>query len=173
MIHRIGVLLLVLSVVRLGQPFLSNGNSAPTTDRVGFPDGYEQNYTVLRSFVKEKQQQLVTVYGNRLAASVTDTRQLPYPFGSILVMETADLLKSGKDNKGKILGLHVMRREPGFGEAYGKNRTGEWEYVEYRADKNYITAPQSSSVCAECHVKAGPNRDFVYRGRFGSSRASP
>jgi hypothetical protein len=87
MIHRFGVLLLVLSVVRLGQPFLSDGNSAPTTDRVGFPEGYEQNYTVLRSFVKEKQQQLVTVYGNRLAASVTDTRQLPYPFGSILVMD--------------------------------------------------------------------------------------
>jgi len=121
---------------------------------------------VLRSFVKEKQKQLVTVYGNRLAASVTDTR-LPYPFGSILVMETKDLLKSGKDNKGKILGLHVIRREPGFGEAYGKNRTGEWEYVEYRADKDYITAPQRSSVCAECHVKAGPDRDFVYRGRFG------
>ena len=154
MIHRIGVLLLILSVARLGQPFLSDGNSAPTTDRVSFPEGYKKDYTVLRSFVKEKQQQLVTVYGNRLATSVTETRQLPYPFGSILVMETADLLKPGEKNKGKILGLHVMRREPGFGAAYGKNRTGEWEYVEYRSDKSYITAPQSSSVCAECHVKA-------------------
>ena len=85
MVHRIGVLLLVLSLVKLAQPLLSDGNSAPTKDRVGFPDGYEQGYTVLRSFVKEKQQQLVTVYGNRLAASVTETRQLPYPFGSILV----------------------------------------------------------------------------------------
>ena len=79
--------LLVLSLVRLAQPFLSDGNSAPTTDRVGFPEGYEQNYTVVRSFVKEKQQRLVTIYGNRLAASVTETRQLPYPFGSVLVME--------------------------------------------------------------------------------------
>jgi Cytochrome P460 len=169
MVHRIGVLLLVLSLVKLAQPLLSDDNSAPTTDRVGFPDGYEQSYTVLRSFVKEKQQQLVTVYGNRLAASVTEIRQLPYPFGSILVMETADLLKSGKKNKGKVLGLHVMRREPGFGASYGKNRTGEWEYVEYRADKSYITPPQSSSVCAECHVKAGLDRDFVYRGRFGET----
>jgi hypothetical protein len=167
MVHRISVLLLVLGLVKLAQPLLSDNNSAPTTDRVGFPDGYEQSYTVLRSFVKEKQQQLVTVYGNRLAASVTETWQLPYPFGSVLVMETADLLKSAKQNKGKVLGLHVMRREPGFGTAYGKNRTGEWEYVEYRADKSYITAPPSSSVCAECHVKAGPDRDFVYRGRFG------
>jgi len=167
MVQRIGALLLVLSLMRLAQPFLSDGNPAPTTDRVGFPAGYERSYKVLRSFVKEKQQQLVTVYGNGLAASVTETRQLPYPFGSVLGMETAELMKSGKRNKGKILGLHVMRREPGFGTAYGKNRTGEWEYVEYRADKSYITAPQSSSVCAECHLKAGPDRDFVYRGRFG------
>jgi len=167
MVHRFGALLLALILARVAQPMLSDGNAAPTRDRVGFPNGYQQSYTVLRSFVKEKQQQLVTVYGNRLAASVTETRQLPYPFGSVLVMETADLLKSGKKNKGKILGLHVMRREPGFGAAYGKNRTGEWEYVEYRADKSYITAPQSSSVCAECHVKAGPDRDFVYHGRFG------
>ena len=166
MVYRFGALLLALSLMRLAQPLLSDGNSAPTTDRVGFPDGYEQSYTVLRSFVKEKQQQLVTVYGNKLAASVTETRQLPYPFGSILVMETAALQESDKKNKGKILGLHVMRREPGFGAAYGKNRTGEWEYVEYRADKSYMTAPQSSSACAECHVKAGPDRDFVYRGRF-------
>ena len=166
MVYRFGALLLALSLMRLAQPLLSDGNSAPTTDRVGFPDGYERSYTVLRNFVKEKQQQLVTVYGNKLAASVTETRQLPYPFGSILVMETAVLQESDKKNKGKILGLHVMRREPGFGTAYGKNRTGEWEYVEYRADKSYITAPQSSSTCAECHVKAGPDRDFVYRGRF-------
>ena len=65
-----------------------------------------------------------------------------------------------------MLGLHVMRREQGFGESYGKNRTGEWEYVEYRADETYITPPQKSFACAECHVKAGRERDFVYRGRL-------
>ena len=72
----------------------------------------------------------------------------------------------GNFRKDQVLGLHVMRREKGFGEAYGKNRTGEWEYVEYRADGSYITPPQKSSSCAECHVKAGRERDFVYRGRF-------
>ena len=41
-----------------------------------------------------------------------------------------------------------MRREKGFGEAYGKNRTGEWEYVEYRADGTYITPPRKSFACA-------------------------
>ena len=71
-----------------------------------------------------------------------------------------------------MLGLHVMRREQGFGEAYGKNRTGEWEYVEYRADETYITPPQKSFACAECHVKAGRERDFVYRGGFPPTRPS-
>ena len=56
----------------------------------------------------------------------------------------------------KIAGLHVMRREKDFGKAYGKNRTGEWEYVEYRADGSYITPPKRSFACAECHMKAGP-----------------
>ena len=163
MICRFGTLLLALT---LAQPLLSEGDSPPTKDRVGFPEGYQQNYMVLRTFVKDKQQQLVTVYGNSLAASVTETPQLPYPYGSILVMETATLLNSSEKRKGKIVGLHVMRREPGFGAAYGKNRTGDWEYVEYRADKSYITPPQGASVCAECHVKAGSARDFVYRGRF-------
>ena len=169
MVHRLGALLLALILARVAQPMLSDGNPAPTKDRVGFPKGYQQSYTVLRSFVKEKQQQLVTIYGNQLAASVTETRQLPYPYGSILVMETANMTKSDKKSKGQIVGLHVMRREPGFGKSYDKNRTGEWEYVEYRTDKTYITPPQSSSVCAECHVKAGSARDFVYRGRFPES----
>jgi len=66
----------------------------------------------------------------------------------------------------QVTGLHVMRREKGFGEAYGKNRAGEWEYVEYRPDGSYQTPPQKSGSCAECHVKAGQQRDFVYRGRL-------
>jgi hypothetical protein len=169
MVHRFGALLVALILAIVAQLGFSDGSPVPAKDRVGFPEGYQQSYSVLRSFVKEKQQQLVTVYGNQLAASVTETRQLPYPYGSILVMETASFLKSEKKSKGKIVGLHVMRREQGFGEGYDKNRTGEWEYVEYRADKSYITPPQSSSVCAECHVKAGSARDFVYRGRFAEN----
>jgi hypothetical protein len=81
--------------------------------------------------------------------------------------------KSLLDAKGhyradQVVGLHVMRREKDFGEAYGKNRTGEWEYVEYRADGTYITSPHRSFACAECHLKAGRERDFVYRGRLAA-----
>ena len=150
--------------------------SAPTVDRVGFPQSYAEKFTVLRTVNKAKEQKLVTVYGNELAASVTNAMQLPYPYGSVIVMETASISKDaqgqplldeqGKVRKDKVVGLHVMRRGKDFGEAYGKNRTAEWEYVEYGADGRYLTPPQKTASCAECHLKAGPKRDFVYRGRL-------
>src|SRR5262249_21220262 len=145
--------------------------SAPIVDRVGFPEGYQQKFQVLRTFNKKEQQQVVTIYGNDLAASITRTNDLPYPYGSVIVMETANALKDsdGKpvaDDKGiyrkdKAVGLHLMRREKGFGEAYGENRAGDWEFVEYRPDKSYITPPEKSFTCAQCHIKAGKERDFV------------
>jgi chitinase len=151
-------------------------STAPHEDRVGFPEDYAKNFDVLRTVERTEKQQVVTIFGNDRAASVRDVSSLPYPYGSIIVMETAGALKdaqgkprldeSGHLRKGDVMGLHVMRREKGFGEAYGQNRTGEWEYVEYRADHTYITPPQKSFACAECHVKAGSDRDFVYRGRF-------
>src|SRR5262249_16001377 len=136
--------------------------------------GYGQTFIVLRTVNKSMEHKVVTVYGNALAASVTNRAQLPYPYGSVLVMETASILLDSQGQpvldakravrKKDVTGLHVSRRGPGFGEAYGKNRAGEWEYVEYKPDGTYITSPQKSSSCAECHVKAGAKRDFVYKG---------
>jgi len=156
----------------------SNDSPAPATDRVGLPKDYQRNFQVLRAFNKAEQQQVVTVFGNDRAASIKSISDVPYPYGSIIVMETSNALKDphGKplsDEKGiyrkdNVVGLHVMRREKNFGEAYAQNRTGEWEYVEYRADGTYITPPEKSFACAKCHVKAGPKRDFVYRGKFSS-----
>ena len=150
---------------------------APSTDRVGFPADYAKSYEVMRTFPREEGKKFVTVYGNRAAASVTNRTQLPYPNGSILVMETASTAKDAasqpaKDPTGnlvkeKVLGLHVMRREKDFGVAYAAKRSGEWEFVEYRADGSYLTPPEKSATCAECHIKAGAERDFVYHGRFG------
>jgi hypothetical protein len=148
---------------------------APAADRVGFPKGYAERFTVLRTVNKPAEHKVVTVYGNAAAASVTNRTQLPYPYGSVLVMETATVLldtqrqpldPKGAVRKKEITGLHVSRREQGFGEAYGRNRAGEWEYVEYKPDGSYKTPPQKSSTCAECHVKAGAQRDFVYQGRL-------
>jgi hypothetical protein len=150
--------------------------SAHETDRVGFPQDYAKAFTVLRTFERPEKQQVVTIFGNDRAASVRTTQELPYPYGSVIVMETAGALTdeqrkarigdSSPLRNGAVVGLHVMRREKGFGEAYGINRTGEWEYAEYRPDGTYITPPAKSFSCAECHVKAGSDRDFVYRGRL-------
>lgn len=153
--------------------------AAPAVDRVGFPTGYAKNFTVLRTNLDLAHAKQVTIYGNAQAASVSDIAALPYPNGSVIVMETASLKKEadGKvltDAHGKylqdiVLGLHVMRREAGFGEAYGANRSGEWEYVEYRADGSFITPPQKSAACSECHVKAGREKDYVFKARFAES----
>jgi Cytochrome P460 len=149
---------------------------APTTDRVGFPKDYAESFVVLRTIPRDDGKKLVTVYGNRAAASVTNLVQLPYPNGSVLVMETSSTVKgaagqpardaAGKLQKEKVLGLHVMRREKDFGIAYAEKRSGEWEFVEYRADGSYLTSPEKSATCAECHIKAGAEKDFVYHGRF-------
>ncbi|MBI1839725.1 MAG: cytochrome P460 family protein [Verrucomicrobia bacterium] len=154
---------------------------APTSDRVGFPKAYAETFQVLRTVNKEKELKMVTVYGNGPAASVTNAAQLPYPYGSIIVMETAGVVtnalgkplldKEGRLRKGPVAGLHVMRREKDFGAAYGSNRTAEWEYVEYSADGRHLTPPQKSAACAECHVKAGAKLDYVYRGRLRTTPA--
>jgi hypothetical protein len=65
---------------------------APSVDRVGFPKAYQAKYQVLRTVNKKEEQKVVTVYGNPLAASITNAIQLPYPKGSIIVMETASAL---------------------------------------------------------------------------------
>jgi hypothetical protein len=151
---------------------------AAAVDRVGFPKDYATKYHVLRAINKPAEKKVVRVFGNDLAASVTNAAQRPYPYGSIIVMETATARKDAQDKvmvdkKGnfqteKVLGIHVMRREKGFGESYGTNRSGEWEYVEYRSDGSWKTPPEKSTSCAKCHIQAGSERDFVYHGSFGS-----
>ena len=126
--------------------------AAVPADRVGFPEGYRDKLSLLRTV--EKAGEVKTIYGNDRAASAFAAPPRTFPYGSVLVMETR--------KQGQVAGLHVMRKERGFGEAYGPNRTGEWEYVEYHPDRSYMTPPEKSSVCAACHLKAGAGKDFVY-----------
>lgn len=152
---------------------------APTVDRVGFPTNYTRGFAVLRRVVRKDEGKIVTVYGNPAAASVTNATQLPYPYGSILVMESATIAKTpenqprldahGDPVPGTVTGLHVMRREKDFGSAYATNRTAEWEYVEYRPDGSHLTPPEKSGACAACHVKAGPAKDYVYQARLAAA----
>ncbi len=53
-----------------------------------------------------------------------------------------------------------------FPELTHVRRISECEFVEYRADGSYITQPQKSASCAECHTKAGAEKDDVYKGRL-------
>ncbi len=174
------VVALAASLVSAAEPEKASSPApAPTTDRIGFPKGYQDNFQVLRTVVRAEKQQVVTVYGNTQAASVTNAAQLPYPYGSVIVMETSNARKDAQgkpitDDKGRLVrgevaGLHVMRREKDFGAAYLQNRSGEWEYVEYRPDGTYITPPAKSASCSACHVKAGPQKDYVYKARLAAS----
>jgi len=145
--------------------------SAPTADRVGFPKDYQSTWKKLRTVEDKDGKTVKFVYANSAAAS---RETGAYPYGSVLIIETWSTARdeqnkplrdeAGHFRKDQVTGLHVMRKEPGFGEAYRENRTGEWEYVEYRPDGSYITAPAASAKCASCHLKAGAVKDFVFGG---------
>jgi Cytochrome P460 len=152
-------------------PACSEDPPAPAVDRVGFPKDYQNAFRRLRSSEKADAKTVVIVYGN-VAAARHDGN---YPYGSVIVMETSSTLQDGAKKvlldeaghfrKHQVTGLHVMRKERGFGEAYRENRTGEWEYAEYRPDGSYITPPAASAKCASCHLKAGAAKDFVFGGQ--------
>ncbi len=147
------------------------------TDRVGFPADY-RSYAVLRSVNVTRLSQLGTIYGNAGAASIHDVGALPYPNGSVIVMEWATPRKAadgtpltaadGLWQKGDVVRIDVMRREAGFGTAYGDKRAGEWEFASYRPDGTPFEPAIDAAACAACHAKPGVARDFVFRGRFPS-----
>ena len=153
-------------------PVRSEDPPAPAVDRVGFPKDYQAKWRQLRSSQNAKEKTVVIVYGNGPAAARQDAS---YPYGAVIVMETWSTLRdeaknvrmdeAGHFRKDQVTGLHVMRKEHGFGEAYRENRTGEWEYAEYRPDGSYITPPADSAKCAKCHLKAGAAKDFVFGGK--------
>jgi Cytochrome P460 len=152
-------------------------HAADPADRVGFPRAYK-NFTVLRATNVVQQNRLGTIYANGPAASLHDLAKLPYPNGSVIVMEWATPLTAadgtpltGRDGlwqKGEIVRLDVMRREAGYGAVYGGKRAGEWEFASYKADGSPIEPTVEASACAACHSKPGTARDFVFRGRFPS-----
>lgn len=116
---------------------VATGAVDPTVDRVGFPEGYQDNFTLFYEFDRPDNKTARVIYANNTAASVQPGQ--PFPYGSILVM---DVYRTKKDEAGNVLldengryvrdelsGHFVMRKEPGFGAKYGELRNGEWEYV--------------------------------------------
>ncbi|HEV7606911.1 MAG TPA: SgcJ/EcaC family oxidoreductase [Steroidobacteraceae bacterium] len=154
-------------------PPLAGATSTP--DRVGFPRDYRTVLKLLSVAEKQNEPSITTAYGNDLAASITSSSQLPYPNGTVIAMEFAHGVRDGEgqlmhDAKGsplkaEVARVDVMRRESGYGMGYGESRAGEWEFASYRPDGTTLLAPENSASCAACHLKAGAERDFVYRVR--------
>jgi hemoglobin len=153
-------------------------------DRVGFPEGYETAFNTFYVFDRPENKQVRVVYANDAAASARPGE--PFPYGSILVMETyravqdeqgnVVLDEDGRFQQDDLRGIFMMRKEPGFGTRYQEQRTGEWEYVAFRPDHTYQTEPKDAVRCAACHVGAGLSRDWVYRANLffaGASGALP
>ena len=128
-------------------------------DSVGHPAGYK-TFEQVRSMDRAQEPTHGTVFLNPAAASVTKAGEA-YPFGSVVIMEWR---KGGKD--GEIARLDVMRKERGYGTAYGADKNGDWEYASYSPDGKLITDAAAALACAKCHLKAGAAKDFVYIGRF-------
>jgi plastocyanin len=145
---------------------------APTVDRVGFPENYEEDYKLLFVFDRPDNQQVRAICGNSVAADTAPGE--PFDYGSFLVMETwatkkdengvAVLDENGHYIRERLTGLFLQRKEEGFGEAYLDDRSGEWEYVAYRPNGDILTPPQNTNACAACHLQqGGENLDFVFR----------
>jgi plastocyanin len=160
---------------------------APTEDHIGFPEGYRETYTAMFVLDRPDNKQVRVIYGN--GAAVSGTYGEPFPYGSIMVMETWSTRKdeqgnvvfdaSGRYERDALQGIFVQRKEPGFGEAYGVQRSGEWEYVAFRPDRSYSSPPQNTNACASCHQDAGKTRDWSFRtdlfflGKSGAVPTAP
>jgi hemoglobin len=153
---------------------------APEEDRVGFPAGYQTNFQTFFVFDRPDNRQVRVVFANDQAAAAKPGE--PFPYGSILVMEThravvdgdgnPELDAEGRYQRGELAGIFVMRKEPGFGAAYEALRTGEWEYVAYRPDGTHLTPPRNTAGCAACHTDAGGTRDWVFRANLFFDQAA-
>lgn len=145
---------------------------APSVDRVGFPENYETDFKLLFIFDRPDRRWLRVICGNDVAAQHQPGQAFAY--GSVLIMITYNALMDADgqpvlDEDGhyigaSLIGMHAQRKEPGFGEAYGADRAGEWEFMGYHLDGSVWTAPENTNNCAACHLnEAGADNDFVFR----------
>ena len=169
----------ILTMITLGwlTSFVPAGRalSGDTEAGAGLPKDYATNLRRVGDTLFDQKSGLTTVFINGLAATVRGFSQERFPNGSIIVMEFAEPQRDGEGElmrdrngqplKGRIDYIAVMRRVAGFGEIYGEDRAGEWEFSTWRPDGSTLIAPDKAAQCASCHRKAGADRDFVYRIR--------
>lgn len=186
------VLLLPLALIAaVSLPTLALLKSATAADketpalrRITCPTDYRTSLQAIRTGFFAQRKLVTTTYANAQALQVTDLAHLPYAHGSIFLFEYAEPVwaedgtprrdSEGALLKGKVVRLDVMERGPGFGEAYGDDRAGEWEFASFQPDGRELlqawpdspgVPPAAPAKCAACHTQAA-SRDFVFAGRF-------
>lgn len=170
--------ILMVGVIEAAWAMQQTPGPAPTEDRVGFPDGYETEFTLLNVGDRPTgggsptaQATVRRFFVNDVAASVAPGE--PWPYGSVIIMEInpavrdeqGNLLRGpdGRLERGQTNQLFTMRKGEGFGVEYEAQRAGEWEFVAYRPDGSYATPPQGTNPCAACHATVGKApRDYVF-----------
>src|SRR5262245_1278124 len=116
-----------LTIMTIGHSQTLPGTSQ---DRVGYPDGYKDSFTLLYVLDRPDTSRILVAYGNDPAASIVRGEQGYYPYGSIIAQETWTvqldsqgnpiLDANGRFQKDQLTGgLVVMRKEAGFGAEYG------------------------------------------------------
>jgi len=171
----------VLAALAISCQPLPAPNVAPDVDRIGYPENYQDEFTVFYEFDRPDNKTARVIYANDAAATVQPGE--PFPYGSILVM---DVYRTQQDEEGNVLldddgrylrgdlfGAFVMGKEPGFSQKYGQFRNGEWEYVAYRPDGSTMIPPENTTGCANCHMEAGLGKDWVFGAHrhFGTEPA--
>ena len=145
---------------------------APTEDRVGMPENYATDFKLLFVLDRPDKKLARAICGNEIAAQHKQGE--PFAYGSVLLMISYATKLDGDGQpvldadghfiRQKLVTYHVMRKEKGFGEAYGEHRSGEWEYVAYKADGSYDSRPENTNFCAACHGgQGGESIDYVFR----------
>jgi plastocyanin len=154
-----------------GERIRTPGEIAPD-DRVGFPEDYRDSFRQFYVFDRFDAGLISYVCANEVATTVEEGA--PFPYSSILLSETwrplrdedGDLVAddAGRLIRSELVFALLMRKEPGFGEMYGSDRSGEWEYNGFLPDGSYQARPEQTASCAACHaVAAGEHRDWVFR----------
>jgi plastocyanin len=148
-------------ILLVGQAPALPGTSA---DRIGFPTNYQTNFKQMYAIDNNQNQQIRVIWANDMAQTVDPAQPWNFPYGSELLFEdyptvpdangNPTLDENGRFVRGPLRTVFAMKKDHGFGAEYGPVRNGEWEYVSYKPDGTFATAPDASGACALCHMNA-------------------
>ena len=150
----------------------SIGVTAGDSVSMSLPTDFASRFVNLGGTVYvESLDRVTAVFANDVLAARTDS--LPYADGSVILFEFAEPVRDdekrlelderGQPRKGTVVRIDMMRRMSG---ASGAGRAGAWEFASFRPDgTSRIDEDGGPQTCAECHLEAGAEKDFVYRRR--------